>query len=179
LPGKERTATALKAAWEWGLLGIIQTTFYNRPLSKSRGNHGKPKQRASGASCRAQAGAVARREVRSSDLSDRVVKRFGNIQEGKSTQSNHIGSLAAENGEGPKGEVGKGSDSSETNGLSSCEAHHVSVSSPENCSVSAGKVGKDQAAKEGCIALEAERLTRNQHVVPNVTFPITTTHGRL
>jgi hypothetical protein len=59
------------------------------------------------------------------------------------------------------------------------EAHHVSRSSPEDCSVPVGTMGKDQAAKEGCVAPEAASLTRNQRVVPNVAFPITTTHGRL
>jgi hypothetical protein len=82
--------------------------------------------------------------------------------------------------------MGKGSEGiaasgvSENNGFGSCEAHHVSRSSPADCSVPAGKVGKDQAAKEGCVgALKAASLTRNQQVVPNVTFPIITTHGRL
>jgi hypothetical protein len=164
---------------------MIQTTFYNKPLSKWRGNHGKPKQCASGASCRAQSGAVAGGEVRSSDLSDRVVKRFGNIPERKSTCPNHIGSFTPENGASAKGEMGKGTEGiaasgvSENNRLGSCEAHYVSRSSPEDCSVPAGTMGKDQVAKEGCVAPEAASLTRNQQVVPNVAFPITTTHCRL
>ena len=68
--------------------------------------------------------------------------------------------------------MGKGSEGirasstdSENNGLGSCEAHHVSVSSPEDCSVSKGKMGKDQAAKEGCVAvLKFASLTRNRDI---------------
>ena len=159
-------------AFEWALLGIIRTTFYNKPPSKLRGNHGEPKQCASGASFRAQASTVAGGEVRSSDFSDRVIKRFGNIPERKSTYPDHIGRFTPKNGAGAKGEVGKGqegitanSTSSKINGLSSCDAHHVRGSSQEDCSVPAGKVGKDQAAKEGCVeASKAASLTRNQDI---------------
>ena len=142
----------------WGLLGITRTTFYNKPLSKLRGKHGKLKQCASGASLRAQAGAVASGEVRSSDLSDRVVKRFGNIPERKSTYPNHTGSFATKNGAGAKGEMGKGSsgiaarnNDGKTNGFGSCKAHHVSGRPQEDRGVSTGKMGEDQTAEEGCI----------------------------
>jgi hypothetical protein len=156
----------------WGLLGITRTTFYNKPLSKLRGKHGKLKQCASGASLRAQAGAAAGGEARSSDWGDRVIKRFRNLLERKPTYPNHIGRFTPENGASAKGEVGKGSEgiaagstSSKTNGLSSCEARHVRCSSPEDRRVSAGKVGKDQAAKEGCVeAFKAASLTRNQDI---------------
>jgi hypothetical protein len=120
-----------------------------------RGNHGKSKQCASGASLRAPAGAVAGGEVRSSNLSDRVVKRFGNISERKPTYPNHIGCFTAENGTGTKGEVGEGSEgittngASEDNGLGSGQAHHVGSRPEEDRGVPAGKVGKDQATKEG------------------------------
>jgi len=112
---------------------------------------------------------------------------IGNIAESKSTGSNHIASLAAKNGAGTKGEVGEGSEGitasgtdSKTYGLGSCEAHHVCGRSPQDCSVSAGKMGKDQATKEGCIAaLKAASLSRNRDAVPNVTFPARIIHGRL
>jgi hypothetical protein len=153
------------------LLGIIHTTFYNKPLSKSRGNHGKSKQCASGASCRAQAGAIAGREARSSDLGDRVAKWFGNIPERESTYPNHIGSFTPENGASAKGEVGKGAEGitaggvSENNGLSSRDAHHVGGSSPEDRGVPAGTMGKDKAAKEGCVAvLKFASLIRNRDI---------------
>ena len=74
------------------------------------------------------------REVGSSDFGDRVVKRFGSIPESKSTDANHIGSLAAQDGPGAKGEMGEGSEGiaassgdSQNNGFGSCEAHHVSI----------------------------------------------------
>jgi hypothetical protein len=162
------------------LLGIIQTTFYNKPLlSKLRGNHGKPKQCAAGASLRAQASAVASGEVRSSDLSDRVVKRFGNIPERKSTYPNHIGSFTTKNGAGAKGEMGKGSpgiaarnNDGKTNGSGSCKAHHVRGRPEKDRGVSTGKMGKDQTAEEGCVVrcqVKSTSHNRNQHVVPNVT----------
>ena len=163
----------MRLEWRWNgaSLGIIDTTFYNKPLSRSRGNHGKSKQCASGASCRAQAGAITGREVRSSDLSDRVAKWFGNISECESTYPNHIGSFTPENGASAKGEVGKGSEGitastgNQTNGLSSCEARHVRGSSPEDRGVPAGTMGKDQAAKEGCVAvLKFASLTRNRDI---------------
>jgi hypothetical protein len=62
----------------------------------------------SGAWCRAQSGAVARGEVRSSDTGDRVVKRFGNLPQRKPTEANNFGSFKAENDIATKGEMGRG-----------------------------------------------------------------------
>jgi hypothetical protein len=72
-------------------------------------------------------------------------------------------------GKGSKGITASSTDR-DANGLGSCEAHHVSISSQEDCGISTGKVGKDQAAKEGCIAQsQVKEHNRNQRVVPNVT----------
>jgi hypothetical protein len=93
-----------------------------------RGNNGKPNWGAPAASCRAQTGAVAGREVRSSNLSDRVVKRYGNNQAGKPTDPNNIAGFTAQDGTGATSEMGKGSQritangDSENNGLGSCAA---------------------------------------------------------
>ena len=154
---------------------LSKTTFDNKPRSKSRGNYWKPKECASGASCRAQAGAIAGREVRSSDLGDRVVKRFG-----KASQPTRIISAPSRRkmAQVQKARWGRARkqlqplEPAKTTGPGSCEARHVRGSSPEDRGVPAGTMGKDQATKEGCVALRAASLTRNQHVVPNVTFPI-------
>jgi len=55
--------------------------------------------------------------------------------------------------------MGKGSEGvatssdSETNGLGSCEAHHLSSRSEEDCGISTGKMGENQASEKGCVAL--------------------------
>src|SRR5450631_3456980 len=129
------------------------------PLSILRGNNGEPKQCASGTSCGAQAGAVTCGEVRSSDFSDRVIKRFRNSQTGKPTDANYIGSFTAQDGAGTKGTMGACSEGiaasscdCENDGLGSCEARHVSISPQENRGGTAGEVGKGEGpANEGGI----------------------------
>jgi hypothetical protein len=64
-------------------------------------------------------------------------------------------------GKGSEGITASSTDS-ESNRLSSCEAHYVGVSSPEDCSVSTGKMGKDQAAKERCVAQSQVTEYRSQ-----------------
>ena len=64
-------------------------------------------------------------------------------------------------GKGSEGITASSSDS-ENNGLGSCEAHHVSGSPQEDCSVSTGKMGKDQAPKEGCVAQSQVTEYRSQ-----------------
>jgi hypothetical protein len=49
-----------------------------------------------------------RRETGSSNFGDRVDKRFWNIPESNPTEANYMGSFAAENGAGSKGEMGEG-----------------------------------------------------------------------
>jgi len=53
-------------------------------------------------------------------------------------------------GKSPEG-IAAGSNDGKTNGFGSCKAHHVSGRPEEDRGVSAGKMGKDQAAEEGCI----------------------------
>jgi hypothetical protein len=82
------------------------------------------------------------------------------IAQGKPTDPNHIGSFAAENGAGTEGEMGEGSEriaassgDNQNNRLGSCEAHHVSIGTQEDRSISAGEVGEGEgAAEEGCVA---------------------------
>ncbi len=137
---------------------VIPTPIQCFPLSNPRGNHGKPKQRASGASCGAQANAVTGREVGSSDFSNRIVERFGNNPSGTSTDASNIGGLTTQNGASTEGKMGKGScDSANSDSkdhvLGSSEAHHVSGSPHEDCGISTGKVGESEgSAEEGCIA---------------------------
>jgi hypothetical protein len=56
--------------------------------------------------------------------------------------------------------MGKGSEriaasscDSENNGLGSCEAHHVSISPPEDRSFSKGTVGEVEGRKKGCLGI--------------------------
>jgi len=68
--------------------------------------------------------------------------------------------------------MGKGSQrittsgDSENNGLGSCEAHHVSISPEEDCSISEGEVGEAEggAAEEGCL----EPAIMPEWVVPHL-----------
>jgi hypothetical protein len=127
--------------------------LYNHPAIKYRGrNNGKSNQRASAPSYRAQASAVARGEVGSSNFRDRVFERYGNISHGHPTDPNRIGSFAAENGAGTKGEMGEGpgwiAASEGSDGLGSCKAHHVGVSPEEDRDGAAGEVGEVQSSEE-------------------------------
>lgn len=99
---------------------------------------------------------------------------------------NHIRSFAAQNGAGAEGEMDKGSEGieanvsfgdKENNGHGSSEANHVARRSQEDRSVPESEMAEDQgAAEEGGVAAS---LTRNQQVVPNVIFPMQTTHSRV
>jgi len=113
-------------------------------------------------------------EIRSSDISDRVAKRFGGIPESQSTDPSNIASFAAQDGTGAKGEMGEGSEGNEANGAGenngrgTCEAHHVSIGPQENRGVSAGEVGKGEgAAKESGVAsqMSSRRGGRSDYVV--------------
>ncbi|MGA9472638.1 MAG: hypothetical protein WBV36_09245, partial [Terriglobales bacterium] len=67
------------------------------------GDNGESYQCSSRTSCRAQSGAVASREVGSSDFSNRIAKRFGKIQQHNSSETNNLSSFEAENGTGSEG----------------------------------------------------------------------------
>ena len=61
------------------------------------------------------------------------------------------------------------STASKTKRLGSGEAHHVGSCPEEDRGVSTSTMGEvEDAAEEGCVAAS---VTRNQHAVPNVTFP--------
>jgi hypothetical protein len=129
--------------------------LYNVRTVKHRGgNNGKLHQRASAASCGAARCAVARGEVGSSDFRDRVFERFGSIPQINPTDPNRVGSFAAENGAGTKGEMGKGSERTEAssgskpNGFGSCEAHHVRISPQEDRGGAEGEVGEGEGSPE-------------------------------
>jgi hypothetical protein len=62
---------------------------------------------ASAASCGAASSAVARREVRPSDFSDRVATWFRIISPDKPSEANYIRGFEAENGAGSEGEMGE------------------------------------------------------------------------
>jgi hypothetical protein len=123
-------------------------------LSILRGNNGKPNQCASAASRRAQANAITGGEVGSSDFSDRVIERFGDIPASKPTDPSNIGSFTAQDGAGTKGEMGKGSEriaansTNEDDELDPGETHHVSGSPQEDRSGTACTVGEVEGGKE-------------------------------
>jgi len=121
-------------------------------------SNGEPKQCAPAVTCGAQADTVACRKVGSSNLSDRVIKRFGNSREIKSTDPSNIAGFTAQDGESTKSQMGKGSEwiaanrGSEDNGPGSCETHHVSSSAEEDRGVSTCKVGEvEGTAEEGSL----------------------------
>ena len=82
-------------------------SFTMVPLSNTEGDYGKSRKCASAASCGAARSAVARREVRPSDFSDRVAPWFRIISPNKPAEANCIGSFTAENGAGAEGEMGE------------------------------------------------------------------------
>jgi hypothetical protein len=119
------------------------------------GQHGKFHQCASRASCRAQSGTGAGGETGSSNFGDRVAKRFWNIPESKPTEANCIGSFAAENGAGTKGEMGEDSNGIEASGggennwLGSREAHHFGSRTEKDRRRSKSEVGEVEDWEEG------------------------------
>src|ERR1700730_846677 len=131
------------------------------PYNKSRcltrgGNNGKPSKCASGASCRAQADAVASGEVGSGDCSDRIIKRYENIAASNTTDPNRVCTIQshqcnfeASNGLGAKGSLGKNSEGITSCGrdknshLDSCEAQDVASLSQKNRGVSESEMGSD------------------------------------
>src|SRR5580698_2669961 len=86
---------------------VSYTWLYNHAVNLE-GDYGKSRKCASPASCGAARSAVARREVRPSDFSDRVATWFRIISPNKPTEANDIGSFTAENGPSSKGEMGEG-----------------------------------------------------------------------
>jgi hypothetical protein len=135
-----------------------------KPAVNLEGDYGKSNQCASAASCGAARSAVARGEVGSGNFGDRVLERYGNIPEDKPTDPNGIGSFAAENGAGTKGEMGKGwegiafSGGSENDWLCTREAHHVSLSPQEDRGGTAGTLGAGEGASEEESGLEPREL---------------------
>jgi hypothetical protein len=126
---------------------------------KSEGEiNGKPKQCASAASYGAQASSVTCGEVGSSNLSDRVIKRFGNIGADKPIDANHIGSVTAQDGTRATSTVGDGSyriatgDGTQDNRLGSCQADYVGSRAQKDRCVSTSEMGKvEGSAVKGCI----------------------------
>ncbi len=95
-------------------------------------------------------------EVRSSNLSDRVTKRFGNTRKIKPTDACNIGGFTPQDGAGAKSSMGKSSyditaSSGESDSLGSCEAHHVPSSPEEDRRVPAGTVGEVEGRKKSCL----------------------------
>jgi hypothetical protein len=131
-----------------------KSVLYNGSAVTPEGanNNGKSNQCASAASCGAERSAVARREVRPSDFSDRVFERFWNIPERKTSHPNYLSSFTTENGAGAKGEMGKGeggidasSGGSENNWLCTREAHDVGISPQEDRVGTEGEVGEGES----------------------------------
>jgi hypothetical protein len=97
-------------------------------------------------------------KVGSSDCSDRVIKRVGNIPQSEPTDPNNIAGFTAQDGTGATSEMGKrsqritASGDRENNGLDFCETHHVSSSPQEDRSVPTSEMGQaESSAEEGCI----------------------------
>jgi hypothetical protein len=102
-----------------------------------------------------QARTVAGRKTKSGNFGDRVIEWQRKRWERNSTEANHIGSFAAENGAGTKSEMGelsKGiearSDRYENNELGSVQAYHVGGSSEKDRGGTAGTMGKDSSGTE-------------------------------
>jgi hypothetical protein len=138
---------------------------------------------------KAQASAVTCGEVRYSDFGDRVIKRFGNGWEIKSTDPSDIAGFTAQDGTGAAGEMGQGSEwvtanhTSEDNRLDSCEAHDVSGSAEEDCGISACEMGENKgSAKEGCLeerhnAMEATKVPLKEIKVDPLAQELATSDG--
>ena len=88
-------------------VGLVILSYTIRVAVNLEGDYGKSRKCASTASCGAARSAVARREVRPSDFSDRVATRFRIISPNKPTEANYIGGFEAENGAGSEGEMGE------------------------------------------------------------------------
>src|SRR5580692_1299715 len=86
---------------------LVILSYTIRVAVNLEGDYGKSRECASAASCGAARSAVARREVRPSDFSDRVATWFRIISPNKPTEANCIGSFTAENGAGAEGEMGE------------------------------------------------------------------------
>jgi hypothetical protein len=86
-------------------------------------------------------------------------------------------------GEDSEGIAASTAGGSENNGLDSFEAHHVGIGASEDRRCSKIEVGEvESGAEEGGVAdrhPEGGKPGRNQHVVPNVTFRIRSTHSRV
>jgi hypothetical protein len=139
--------------------------LYNIPHWQTpRDNNGKSIQCASAASCGAASSTVTRGEIGSSNFSDRVVERYGNIPEDKPADPNYLGSFTTENGEGAKGEMGESSEGtracSENKWLGSCKAYYVGLSPQEDCGGTAGTVGEGTGGEEEGGLEPAESITR-------------------
>ncbi len=148
------------------LRGIVQSYTIGPRSNYRGGNNGKSNQRASAASCGAARSAVARGEVGSSDFRDRVFEQYRSIPQINPTDPNYLGGFAPENGAGTKGEMGEGSEwiaaSEGSDGLGSCQTHHVSVSPQEDRGGTKGTLGTGEgASKEGGLE-PAEPIT---HIV--------------
>jgi len=89
-------------------VGLVILSYTIRVAVNLEGDYGKSRKYASAASCGAARSAVARREVRPSDFSDRVATWFRIVSPYKPTQAKTFGSFSAENGASSKGEMGEG-----------------------------------------------------------------------
>src|SRR3984885_9672392 len=87
--------------------GLVILSYTIRVAVNLEGDYGKSRKCASTASCGAASSAVARREVRPSDFSDRVATWFRIISPDKPSEANYIRGFEAENGAGSEGEMGE------------------------------------------------------------------------
>jgi hypothetical protein len=141
---------------------VSYTWLYNHAVNLE-GDYGKSRKCASAASCGAARSAVARREIRPSDFSDRVATRFRIISPNKPTEANCIGSFTAENGAGAEGEMGECSEGITASGrLGPYEGlYDVSIRPEKNRRSTTGMVGEVEGwTKEGGIKCGARNKAR-------------------
>jgi hypothetical protein len=106
-----------------------------------------------GASREAQQRTDRNREGRSNNFWDRIFERYGSsTQQDSPNEKIYIRSFTTQNGTGTKGAMGKCSETvaanagGEVNGIGSCQAHHVGISTEEDRGGAAGTVGEVQGA---------------------------------
>jgi hypothetical protein len=177
-------ALAHVRSWYRGLVILIHTI---RAAVNLEGDYGKSRKCASAASCGAARNAVARREVRPSDFSDRVATWLRIISPNKPTEANYIGSFTPENGAGAEGEMGECSKGVTANGsgrLSPYEgSYDVGFSPEKDRGGTAGTLGEDTSGEqESCVETEPATNTQTRllrPMMPGGDSIETTTHKAL
>jgi hypothetical protein len=124
----------------------VQSCRYQNNLGSI---HGKSRDCASAASRGAQPDAVTGRDVRPSNLRDRVFEPYGSIPQVKPTDPNRFGSFTAQNGAGAASTLGKGERSS-----AETQSDDFSSRQKENRGGTKGTVGEVEGGEKEISSLD-------------------------